>query len=84
MDQASNSGTASVSYLVIYKFSGFQAPLQNAVMTPYPVAAHMPSDSGHFAVGTTIPVGWQLQDATNTVISDLTTLTSIVAYPNAT
>jgi len=84
VDQASNSSSASVSYLVIYNFTGFQAPLQNAVMTPYPSGTATPSDSGFFAIGATIPIAWQLQDASSTFISDLATLTSIVAYPNAT
>ena len=84
VDQANNSSSASVSYLVTYKFTGFQAPLQNAVMTPYPSGSFTPSDSGYFAEGATIPVAWQLQDAMSTIISDPTTLTSIVAYPNAT
>ncbi len=84
VDQASNTSSASVSYLVIYNFTGFQAPLQNAVMTPYPSGTATPSDSGFFAIGATIPVAWQLQDASSTFISDTTTLTSIVAYSNAT
>ena len=83
-DQAGNStNRASVSYLVIYKFTGFQAPLQNAVMTPYPAGSYMPSDSGYFAAGATIPVAWQLQDFNNTYIDNSTTpITSIVAIPN--
>ncbi len=86
VDQAGNATNPdpSVSYLVIYKFTGFQPPLQNAVRTPYPSGSYTPIDSGYFTLGTTVPVAWQLQDASNTVISDLTTLTSIVAYPNAT
>ena len=85
VDQALNSATASASYLVIYNFIGFQAPLQNAVMTPYPSGSYVPSDSGFFAIGATVPVAWQLQDFNNTYIDNSTTpIASIVAYPNAT
>ncbi|HET7891238.1 MAG TPA: PxKF domain-containing protein [Candidatus Sulfotelmatobacter sp.] len=86
VDQAGNitSPDPSVSYLVTYNFTGFQPPLLAAVMLnpPNPATPPQPSDSGSFTVGSTIPVAWQLQDATNTYISDLTTLTSIVAVPN--
>ncbi len=83
LDQAGNTSSASVNYLVIYNFSGFQSPLQNAVMLNPPNAqTPQPGDSGSFTIGTTIPVAWQLQDASNTYISDPTTLTSIVAIPN--
>jgi hypothetical protein len=83
-DQAGNSSNASVGYLVIYNLTGFQSPLLPAVMLNPPTSAAppQPSDSGSFTVGTTIPIAWQLQDATNAYISDLTTLTSIVAIPN--
>ena len=86
VDQAGNATNPdpSVSYLVTYQFTGFQPPLQPAVMAPYPSGSYTPSDSGYFASGATIPVAWQLQDATNTYISDPTTLTSIVAIPNPT
>jgi len=87
-DQAGNvtNPDPSVSYLVIYKFTGFQAPLQAAVMSnPFPTGpAPALNDSGSFTVGTTIPIAWQLQDFGNTFISDPTSLTSIVAIPNPT
>ncbi len=86
VDQAGNVITPdpSVSYLVIYNFTGFQAPLRPAVMLNPPNSATppQPSDSGSFTAGTTIPIAWQLQDFANVNISDLTTLTSIVAIPN--
>jgi len=86
VDQAGNATNPdpSVSYLVIYNFTGFQSPLQSAVMMnpPNPVTPPQPRDSGSFTVGTTIPISWQLQDANNTFISDPATLTSIVAIPN--
>jgi hypothetical protein len=86
VDQAGNATNPdpSVSYLVIYNFTGFQAPLQSAVMMnpPNPATPPQPRDSGSFTVGTTIPIAWQLQDASNTFISDPATLTSIVAIPN--
>jgi hypothetical protein len=86
VDQAGNvtNPDPSVSYLVIYKFTGFQAPLQAAVMSnPFPAGpAPALNDSGSFTVGTTIPIAWQLQDFGNTFISDPTSLTSIVAIPN--
>ena len=85
-DQAGNATTPdpSVSYLVIYNFTGFQSPLQSAVMmNPLnPATPPQPGDSGIFTIGSSIPIAWQLQDATNTYISDLTTLSSIVAVPN--
>ena len=85
-DQAGNvtNPDPSVNYLVIYKFTGFQAPLQAAVMAnPLPPATAPPlNDSGSFTVGTTIPIAWQLQDFGNNFISDLTSLTSIVGIQN--
>ena len=55
VDQAGNvtSPDPSVSYLVIYNFTGFQAPLQSAVMLnpPNPATPPQPSDSGSFTVG---------------------------------
>jgi hypothetical protein len=87
VDQAGNATNPdpSVGYLVIYNFTGFQSPLQSAVMlnAPNPPTPPQPNDSGSVTIGTTIPVAWQLQDAAaNTFISDLTTLTSIVAISN--
>jgi hypothetical protein len=86
VDQAGNvtSPDPSVSYLVIYNFTGFQSPLQPAVMLnlPNPATPPQPKDSGSFTIGAMIPIAWQLQDFTNTYISDPTTLTSIVAIPN--
>jgi hypothetical protein len=83
-DQAGNASSASVNYLVIYNFTGLQAPLLPAVMmNPLnPATPPQPSDSGSFTIGTTIPVAWQLHDASSNYISDLTTLTSIAAVPN--
>lgn len=86
VDQAGNVSNPdpSVNYLVVYNFTGFQSPLQPAVMLnpPNPPTPPQPSDSGNSSIGTTIPITWQLQDATNAFISDLATLTSIVAIPN--
>ena len=86
MDVAGNGTNPdpSVNYLVIYKFTGFQAPLQNAVMKPYPSGNFAPNDSGSFTIGSTIPVQWQLQDAANAYTATLAAVTSIVAYPNGT
>jgi hypothetical protein len=86
VDQAGNTTNPdpSVGYLVIYNFTGFQSPLQPAVMLnpPNPLTPPQPSDSGSFTIGTTIPIAWQMQDASSAFISDLTTITSIVAIPN--
>jgi hypothetical protein len=86
VDQAGNATNPdpSVNYLVIYNFTGFQSPLQSAVMMnpPNPATPPQPRDSGSFTVGTTIPIAWQLQDVNNTFISAPATLTSIVAIPN--
>ena len=86
VDQAGNftNPDPSVSYLVTYNFTGFQPPLLPGVMLnpPNPATPPQPSDSGSFTVGSTVPIAWQLQDAANTYIPDLTTLTSIVAVPN--
>jgi hypothetical protein len=86
VDQAGNvtNPDPSASYLVIYNFTGFQSPLQSAVMMnpPNPATPPQPRDSGSFTVGATIPITWQLQDANAVFISDPATLTSIVAIPN--
>jgi hypothetical protein len=86
VDQAGNATNPdpSVSYLVIYNLTGFQAPLLPAVMLnpPNPLSPPQPSDSGSFTIGTSIPITWKLQDATNAYISDPTALTSIVVIPN--
>jgi hypothetical protein len=86
VDQAGNGTNPdpSVSYLIVYNFTGFQSPLQSAVMlNPInPATPPQPADSGSFTVGTAIPIAWQMQDANNVYISDLTTITSIVAIPN--
>jgi hypothetical protein len=86
VDQAGNvtNPDPSVSYLIIYNFTGFQSPLQAAVMLnpPNPATPPQPSDSGSFAIGTTIPIAWQMQDANSVYISDLTMITSIVAVSN--
>jgi hypothetical protein len=86
VDQAGNytNPDPSVSYLVIYNFTGFQSPLQPAVLLnpPNPAVPPQPSDSGSFTIGTTIPIAWQMQDANNVYISDLTRITSIVVIPN--
>ena len=74
-DDAGNSASASVQYSVIYKFTGFLAPLQTAGTN---------SDSGSFNAGNIIPVEWQLQDAGDVYFSDLATLRTIQAFPNAT
>jgi hypothetical protein len=84
MDQAGYSASSgSIPYLVVYNFTGFQTPLQSAVMSNPPNTLQ-PNDSGSFTTGTAIPIAWQLQDATNAYVSDPTTLTSIVAIPNPT
>lgn len=83
VDQAGNTRDASVNYLVVYNFTGFQAPLQSAVMmNPPNPSTPKPNDSGSFTIGSVIPVAWQLQDAANAYISDLAKVTSIVAVPN--
>jgi hypothetical protein len=89
VDQARNATNPdpSVSYLVIYNFTGFQSPLQPAVMlNPLnPTTPPQPRDSGSFTIGATIPIAWQLQDANSVYFSDLSkTLTSILAIPNPT
>lgn len=79
-DQAGNSATTgNIPYLVVYNFTGFQAPLSAATAS----TAAVQSDSGGFMIGTTILVAWQLQDANNSYITDPTTATSLVAIPNA-
>ena len=86
VDQAGNATNPdpSVNYLVIYNFTGFQAPLQPAVMmNPVnPASPPKPSDSGSFTIGTTVPIAWQMQDAAPNYITDPSTITSIVAIPN--
>jgi hypothetical protein len=86
VDQAGNTSSpdTSVNYMVVYNFTGFQAPLQQAVFMnpPNPPTPPQPSDSGSFVTGTTVPIAWQLQDANNIPIQNLSSLVSIVAIAN--
>ena len=80
-DQAGNTASSgNIPYLVVYNFTGFLSPLVPATAA----SATAQSDSGTFEVGTTVPVQWQLQDATNTYVSSLSTLNTVQAFSNAT
>ncbi len=80
-DQAGNTASSgNIPYLVVYNFTGFLSPLMPATAA----SATAQSDSGTFEVGTTVPVQWQLQDATNTYVSSLSTLNTVQAFSNAT
>jgi Galactose oxidase, central domain len=63
-DNAGNMNSTTVTYNVQYNFIGFLPPIANGVMN---------AAKG----GQTIPVKWQLRDASGTLISDLSTLSSM-------
>ena len=78
VDESGNPATASTNYLVIYGFTGFQAPLASAGTTA------APSNSGNIPLGSAVPIAWTLADGSvpPVAITDVSTLTSIVAIPN--
>jgi len=76
-DKATNSALATSSYSVHYTFTGFQSPLASAG-TP-----SEPTDSGGFAVGSKIPIRWQLSDFAGLFISQPLAISSLQALPNS-
>jgi len=66
MDAAGNQSSATNGYAVQYKFSGFLQPVDNLPMVNVANA------------GRTVPVKWQLKDAANASISDLSSAVSLL------
>lgn len=70
-DVAGNGATAAVNYSVSYAFLGFFPPIEN-----YPVINAMKA-------GRTVPVKWQIKNASGEIVSDLTTVKSISSIATA-
>ncbi len=64
-DNAANSASRTVNYTVVYTFSGFQAPLSAG------------SFGGVFKLGRTLPIKWQLTDATGAFIGTAVATTTL-------
>ncbi|MBP7149154.1 MAG: VCBS repeat-containing protein [Acidobacteria bacterium] len=64
-DGAGNTATVTVSYRVLYRFTGFLSPVDN------PPLVNVANG------GRTIPVKWQLADAGGTSVSDLSSFVSL-------
>ena len=72
-DKATNVALASTNYSVRYNFTGFLSPLGTAGTLAEP------SDSGGFAVGSKVPVRWQLSDFGGNSISQILANSSLQA-----
>jgi hypothetical protein len=83
-DIAGNQAVAAVSYsTAYYTFGGFQAPLTSAA-GPAPVSSPpaVPTNSGTFLQGMTIPILWTLvSPVTNLAVNDPSTMSNLSAYP---
>ncbi|HEV3478450.1 MAG TPA: PxKF domain-containing protein [Gaiellaceae bacterium] len=66
-DLAGNTTTKSVTYRVVYTFSGFRPPVNNQPTLNVAKA------------GSTIPVKWQLKNAAGAYVSDLNSVTSVTS-----
>ena len=86
-DFADNQSPAAVAFTsVYYTFLGFQLPLAGAAgPAPSSGPPPMPTSSGTFVQGATIPILWTLASPAHTLspgpVTDLTTMTSLNAYP---
>ena len=65
VDNAGNSATASLSYRVIYGFSGFLQPVNDP---NYPQACGSPCPLSVFKAGIVVPVKFQLRDANGVTV----------------
>ena len=70
-DAAGNQGSATNTYAIQYKFSGFLQPVDNLPVVNLANA------------GRTIPVKWQVKDAAGALVSDLASVTSMLSAPLA-
>ena len=70
-DAAGNVSSATRSYTVQYKFVGFLQPVDNLPVVNLANA------------GRTIPIKWQLKDASNASVADLSSVVSLLSAPLA-
>jgi hypothetical protein len=71
MDAAGNAASATNAYAVQYKFVGFLQPVDNLPTVNLTNA------------GRTIPIKWQLKDASGVAVSDLASAVSLLSAPLA-
>ena len=76
-DVAGNQTQATSTYTVGYNFVGFLSPLSPAG------SVTAPSFSGSAKQGSAVPLKWELLDSSGNVISDLSSVASIVACPSS-
>ena len=76
-DVAGNSSVITANYAVTYNFIGFASPL----LTAGPASA--PTNSGSANQGQGLPVKWQLTDGNGVAITNLASLTSLMAVPSS-
>ena len=76
-DVAGNQTQVTSTYTVGYNFVGFLSPLSPAG------SVATPSFSGSVNQGSAVPLKWELFDSSGNVISNLSSVTSIVACPSS-
>ncbi len=64
-DKAGNARTASITYRVVYRFNGFQQPINDPLLVPS-------APRSVFKSGSTVPVKFQVKRADGTLVDPLT------------